>query len=133
VAAARRAMAPDDGTFRTDYQADPRLRRLLGPGGPFEVEAVLFEHPAVADVAVIGVPDQAMGERVGAVVVPRPGTTVALDDLRAFTAGRLAAFKRPQALYLVTEIPQTPVGKTDKRRLRERLSRQNGDVDDDHD
>jgi long-chain acyl-CoA synthetase len=104
-----------------------RLKDVVIRGGEnvycAEVEAVLFEHPAVADVTVIGVPDQAMGERVGAVVVPRPGTSVVLDDLRAFAAGRLAAFKRPEALYVVGDIPRTPTGKTDKRRLREQLLR----------
>jgi acyl-CoA synthetase (AMP-forming)/AMP-acid ligase II len=62
-----------------------------------------------------------MGERVGAVVVPRPGTSVALDELRAFAAARLAAFKRPEALYVVADIPRNPTGKTDKRRLRDQL------------
>jgi acyl-CoA synthetase (AMP-forming)/AMP-acid ligase II len=131
-----------DGWFRTGdlgyvdpdgyvYVVD-RLKDVVIRGGEnvycAEVEAVLFGHPAVADAAVIGLPDQAMGERVAAVVVPRPGTSVALADLRAFTAGRLAAFKQPEALYLVTEIPQTPVGKTDKRRLREQLLHPNGDA-----
>jgi acyl-CoA synthetase (AMP-forming)/AMP-acid ligase II len=69
-----------------------------------------------------------MGERAGAVVVPRPGASVLLGELRAFAAGRLAAFKRPEALYLVTDIPRTPTGKTDKRRLREQLLNPNGDV-----
>ena len=109
-----------------------RLKDVVIRGGEnvycAEVEAVLFEHPAVADVTVIGLPDQAMGERVGAVVVPRPGTSVALDDLRAFAAGSLAAFKRPEALYLVGDIPRTPTGKTDKRRLREQLLNPNGDT-----
>ncbi len=79
-------------------------------------------------MTVIGVPDPAMGERVGAVVVPRPGASVVLADLRAFAAGRLAAFKRPEALYVVEDIPRTPAGKTDKRRLREQLLNPNGKV-----
>jgi long-chain acyl-CoA synthetase len=102
-----------------------RLKDVVIRGGEnvycAEVEAVLFEHPAVADVTIIGVPDHAMGERVGAVVVPRPGTSVSLDDLRSFAAARLAAFKRPEALYLVGELPRTATGKTDKRELRARL------------
>ena len=92
------------------------------------MEAVLFEHPSVADVTIIGVPDRVMGERAAAVVVPRPGTSVALDDLRAFTAGRLAAFKRPEALYVVSELPRTPTGKTDKRLLREQLLSPSGEA-----
>ena len=103
-----------------------RLKDVVIRGGEnvycAEVEAVLFEHPGVADVTIVGLPDQAMGERVGAVVVPRPGASLALDELRAFAAPRLAAFKRPEVLHLVGELPRTPTGKTDKRLLRQRLS-----------
>ena len=103
-----------------------RLKDVVIRGGEnvycAEVEAVLFEHPAVADVTIVGLPDQAMGERVCAVVVPRPGASLALDELRAFAAPRLAAFKRPEDLRLVGELPRTPTGKTDKRLLRQRLS-----------
>jgi acyl-CoA synthetase (AMP-forming)/AMP-acid ligase II len=125
-----------DGWFRTGdvgyidadgyvYVVD-RIKDVVIRGGEnvycAEVEAVLFEHPAVADVTIIGLPDHAMGERVCAVVVPRPGTTPRLDDLRAFAAPRLAAFKQPEALHVVDDLPRTPTGKTDKRRLREQLS-----------
>jgi acyl-CoA synthetase (AMP-forming)/AMP-acid ligase II len=102
-----------------------RLKDVVIRGGEnvycTEVEAVLFEHPAIADVTIIGMPDHAMGERVTAVVVPRPGTTPDLDDLRAFAATRLAAFKQPEALHLIDELPRTPTGKTDKKQLRRQL------------
>jgi long-chain acyl-CoA synthetase len=116
----------DDGYV---YVVD-RLKDVVIRGGEnvycAEVEAVLFEHPAVADVTIIGVPDHAMGERVGAVVVPRAGTSVSLDDLRSFAAARLAVFKRPEALYLVDELPRTATGKTDKRGLRAQLLQSSG-------
>jgi long-chain acyl-CoA synthetase len=102
-----------------------RLKDVVIRGGEnvycAEVEAVLFEHPAVADVTIVGLPDQAMGERVCAVAVPRPGASLTLDELRAFAAPRLAAFKRPEALHVAADIPGTPTGKTDKRLLRQRL------------
>jgi acyl-CoA synthetase (AMP-forming)/AMP-acid ligase II len=111
----------DDGYA---YVVD-RLKDVVIRGGEnvycAEVEAQLFRHPAVADTAVIGVPDHAMGERVGAVVVLRDGASLTLDELRAFTAGSLASFKRPEVLFVVEEIPQTPTQKTDKRKLREQL------------
>jgi acyl-CoA synthetase (AMP-forming)/AMP-acid ligase II len=87
-----------------------------------EVEAVLFEHPAVAEVAVVGVTEPTLGERVCAVVVPRPGRTVELEDLRAFTAAQLAAFKCPEALHVVDELPKTATEKVAKNVLRDRLA-----------
>jgi long-chain acyl-CoA synthetase len=86
-----------------------------------EVEAVLFEHPDIADVAVVGLPEPTLGERVCAVVVPRPGRQVHLDDLREFAAARLAAFKCPEALYVVDELPKTATEKIAKHVLRDRL------------
>ena len=87
-----------------------------------EVEAVLFEHPDVADVAVIGVPHQVLGEEVGAVVVLRAGSTVTADDLRAHVAARLAGFKVPAHVYFRDEpLPRNPAGKVLKRELRDEL------------
>jgi acyl-CoA synthetase (AMP-forming)/AMP-acid ligase II len=103
-----------------------RLKDVVIRGGEnvysAEVEAVLFEHPAVADVAVVGIPEGTMGERVCAVVVPRPGFEVDLEALRRFTSPHLAAFKCPEALYLIDELPQTPTGKIAKIELRSVLS-----------
>ena len=87
-----------------------------------EVEAVLFEHPAVADVAVVGLADPVLGERVCAVVVPRHGAVVDLDDLRAFAATRLAAFKCPEALHIMSELPKTATEKVAKHELRRALA-----------
>jgi long-chain acyl-CoA synthetase len=83
-----------------------------------EVEAVLHDHPAVGEVAIVGLDERAMGERVCAVVVPRPGATVDLADLRAFAASRLARFKCPEALYLTEELPKTATGKIAKNAVR---------------
>jgi acyl-CoA synthetase (AMP-forming)/AMP-acid ligase II len=85
---------------------------------PAEVEAALHGHPAVADVAVIGVPDDEWGERVHAVVVPKPGLTADPADLDAFLTSRLAGFKRPRSWEVRAELPRTESGKLLKRVLR---------------
>jgi long-chain acyl-CoA synthetase len=85
---------------------------------PAEVESVLSGHPAVAEIGVIGVPDDSWGEVVHAVVVPRPGQSVTLADLQAFARGRLADFKLPRALSLAESLPRTPSGKIRKAELR---------------
>jgi long-chain acyl-CoA synthetase len=103
-----------------------RLKDVVIRGGEnvycAEVEAVLIEHPLVAEVAVVGLREEVMGERVCAVIVSRQGSVVELDDLRDFAARRLATFKCPEALFPVDELPLTPTGKTAKIELRERLS-----------
>jgi len=84
-----------------------------------EVENALAAHPAVFEVAVIGVPDSMMGEKVGAVVVPRPGQTLDVDDLIAFARKHLADFKVPQYVSVRTELmPRNPGGKMLKPVLR---------------
>jgi acyl-CoA synthetase (AMP-forming)/AMP-acid ligase II len=94
---------------------------------PSEVEAVLASHPAVQDVAVVGLPDAKWGETVCAVVVPRldapPGLSSELDGL---CRDRLAGYKRPRHWRLVTPeaLPRTATGKIQHRLLRERLLRE---------
>jgi long-chain acyl-CoA synthetase len=87
-----------------------------------EVEAVLFEHPDVIDVAVIGVPHPVLGEEVGAVVVLRAGSTVSADGLRAHVGEQLAGFKVPAHVFFRTDpLPRNPAGKVLKRELRDEL------------
>lgn len=84
-----------------------------------EVENALAAHPAVFEVAVMGVPDTMMGEKVGAVIVPRPGQKLDVDDLIAFARNHLADFKVPQFLAIRTEpMPRNPGGKMLKPVLR---------------
>ncbi|MDQ4038257.1 MAG: fatty acyl-CoA synthetase [Actinomycetota bacterium] len=89
-----------------------------------EVEEVLYEHPGVAEVAVIGLPDAKWIERVCAVVVPRAGADpVGLaEELTAFGHDRLATFKRPKQVELIDALPKNPSGKILKRELRDRFS-----------
>ncbi|HMF04670.1 MAG TPA: AMP-binding protein, partial [Acidimicrobiia bacterium] len=113
----------EDGfLFLTDRSAN-----LIISGGvniyPAEVDAVLLEHPAVADVAVIGVPDAEWGEEVLAVVEPRAGTAPAdelADDLVAFCRDRLAHYKCPRRVEFVDRLPRQDNGKIYKRLLRDR-------------
>jgi long-chain acyl-CoA synthetase len=87
-----------------------------------EVEAVLFEHPAVSDAAVIGIPHQVLGEEVGAVVTRKPGAEVTEEELRRHVASRLAAFKVPVRIWFRSEpLPRNPAGKILKQELRNDL------------
>jgi long-chain acyl-CoA synthetase len=89
---------------------------------PIEVEEVLAQHPDVADVAVIGIPDDRWGETVKALVVTRDGCVPAPEDLIAFARERLAGYKLPRSVDFVADLPRTPTGKVLKRELRERYA-----------
>ncbi len=98
-----------------------RLKDMIIRGGEniysLEVEGVLARHPAVAEVAVVGVPDEVMGERVRAAAVLRPGRTLALDALRDWAGTRLADYKLPVELVCLDELPRNASGKVLKTRL----------------
>jgi acyl-CoA synthetase (AMP-forming)/AMP-acid ligase II len=83
-----------------------------------EVERVLSEHPAVAEVAVIGIPDATWGEVVKAVVGLQPDTSATEAELIDFTRERLARFKCPRAVEIVEALPRNPTGKILKKDLR---------------
>lgn len=104
------------------YTLVDRTKDMVISGGenvyPIEVEQVIYEHPDVNEVAVIGVPDQEWGEAVVAVVVRRPGTTLTDADLAAWTRDRIAHFKAPRQFHFVDELPRNATGKVLKRELR---------------
>ena len=87
---------------------------------PREVEDLLAEHPAVDDVAVIGVPDQQFGERLRAFVVRRDGATLTEEDVREHVRDNLARFKVPRDVVFVDVLPRNATGKVLKRELRAR-------------
>jgi long-chain acyl-CoA synthetase len=109
---------PDGYLFLTD-----RIKDMIVTGGenvyPIEVEEALSHHPAVAEVAVIGVPDARWGETVKALVVARSPVTP--SELVAFARDRLAGYKLPRSIELVEDLPHTPSGKVLKHELRERF------------
>ncbi|MFD0253174.1 class I adenylate-forming enzyme family protein [Streptomyces sp. NPDC127113] len=84
-----------------------------------EVEAALYEHPAVQEACVVGVPDERWGEAVKAVVVRHPDATVTAEDLIDFCAGRLDRFKKPRSVDFATELPHNRNGKLDRKAVRE--------------
>ncbi|MCU0881602.1 MAG: long-chain-fatty-acid--CoA ligase [Hyphomonadaceae bacterium] len=100
-----------------------RVKDMIVSGGeniyPAEVENAVFGHPAIADVAVIGIPDDKWGEAVKALVVVKPGASVTADEVIAFTRERIAAYKVPKSVDFITELPRNPSGKVLRRELRE--------------
>ena len=100
-----------------------RIKDMIIRGGenvyPREIEEFLYTHPAVADVQVIGIPDERYGEEVCAWVVPRPGSTLDEEELRAFCRGKIARFKIPRYVRIVDEFPMTVTGKIQKFKMRE--------------
>jgi acyl-CoA synthetase (AMP-forming)/AMP-acid ligase II len=121
-----------DGWYRTGDLAEMddagyltivgRAGEVIRSGGenvvPGEVEAALSDHPSVAEVAVVGVPDVQWGEEVCAVIVLRPGSTVpGLTELRAHCAGRIASFKQPRRLVVADAIPRTASTQQIQRRV----------------
>jgi acyl-CoA synthetase (AMP-forming)/AMP-acid ligase II len=114
----------DAGYLREGYlYLHDRIKDMIISGGeniyPAEVENVLMQHPAVADGAVIGVPDEAWGEAVKACVVLKKGSCVTEQALIAFMRGRIAHYKCPKSVDFLEAIPRNPTGKILKRVLRE--------------
>jgi fatty-acyl-CoA synthase len=111
------AEVDDDGYLRIVG----RVRDVIRTGGetvsPSEVEEVLADHPAIADVAVVGIPDVQWGEIVCAAIVPASDHPPTVEDLRAHCAVRLAAFKHPRRLAIVDAIPRTASTNQVQRRL----------------
>ncbi len=102
-----------------------RLKEIINRGGekvsPLEVDVVLLDHPAIAQVCTFGVPHDKLGEEVGAVVVPRPGHAVTEAEVREFASARLAAFKVPRHVRIMDDIPKGATGKVQRIGLAAKL------------
>jgi long-chain acyl-CoA synthetase len=111
------AQMDEDGYF---FIVD-RKKDMIIRGGynvyPREIEEVLYEHPAVSEAAVIGVPDESMGEEVAAAIVLRRDKQATADDIRAFVKERVAAYKYPRRIWFCDELPKTATGKILKREI----------------
>ena len=111
---------------------EDRVKDMVLRGGEnvycAEVEAVLYEHPAVYECAVFGVPHERLGEEVAVAVLPRPGATVEPAELQAHVAAHLASFKVPSVVLVCDEaLPRGATGKILKRELRDRLAQSSND------
>jgi long-chain acyl-CoA synthetase len=111
---------PDDYLYIVD-----RLKDLIITGGenvyPREVEEVLYTRNEVEECAVVGFPDKEWGEKVTAFIVPKPGHSVASDEIRSFLKSRLSPFKVPKECIVIDAFPKSPQGKILKRQLRKQF------------
>ncbi len=126
-----------DGWFRTGdagffdeegfLTISDRIKDMIISGGenvyPAEVESTLMRHPAIAEVAVIGEPDEQWGEGIVAIAALRPGRSLEIDELRAFAGESLARYKLPRRLEIVAALPRNATGKILKYQLRQAYAR----------
>ena len=108
----------EDGYLYVAGRKDDMIIRGGENIAPAEVESVVQAHPAVEEVAVVGVPDVEWGQRVAAFVVLRPGVQATADELGEFCRQRLASFKKPEVIQFLDELPKNPMGKILRRELR---------------
>jgi len=125
------AAAIPDGWFRSGdmgridedgyFAIVDRKKDMIIRGGynvyPREVEEVLYEHPAVAEAAVIGISDRQLGEEVAAAVALKPGMTADPEELREHVKSQVAAYKYPRKVWIVDALPKGPTGKILKREI----------------
>lgn len=126
----------EDGFFRSGdigsrdadnyYYIKGREKEMILTAGynvyPREIEATLYDHPAVLEAAVFGVPDERRGETVAAAVVPREGATLSEDEVETYVLGELAPYKHPRYVEVREELPKTGSGKVRKTVLREEFT-----------
>ena len=113
-----------------------RVKDMIIRGGeniyPREIEEFLYRHPAVLDIAVVGVPDRRYGEEICACIRLRDGVQATEEDIREFCRGQIAHYKVPRYVRFMDGFPQTITGKTQKYLLRVQLQRELGLVPEEH-
>ena len=134
--AANRDAFTADGWFRTGdlgYFADAdgnvriagRKKEIVNRGGkkyfPREIEELLYEHPKIVQAAIVGAPDPRLGEKNCLCAIVKEGTTLTLDEVVAFLKGRVADYKLPEALVVMSDFPMTPTGKIRRPELVKRV------------
>jgi len=111
------AKQDEDGYF---FIVD-RKKELIIRGGfniyPREIEEVLYEHPAIREVAVVGIPHESLGEEVGAAVALKAGASATTEDVQSFVKERVAAYKYPRQIWFVEQLPKGATGKILKREI----------------
>jgi len=110
----------EDGYFWFVSREDDIIKSSGYRIGPEEIEVTIATHPAVADVGVIGVPDEVRGQIAKAFVVLKPGENLTPDDLLAFLKGKIATYKLPREIVIVNELPRTATGKLLRRVLKQK-------------
>ena len=104
------------------YLVDRKSEMIISGGlniYPNEVEQVLYEHPAILEAAVFGVPDKDWGEAVKAVVALKPSMNATEQELIAFCKSRLTSYKKPKSIDFIPSLPKSPEGKVLRRAMRE--------------
>jgi non-ribosomal peptide synthetase component E (peptide arylation enzyme) len=126
-----------DGWFRTgdlgqyadregNLRISGRKKEIINRGGkkyfPREIEELLYEHPKIVQAAIVGAPDPRLGEKNCLCAIVKPGAELALDEIIAFLKGRVADYKLPEALVVMSDFPMTPTGKIRRPELVKRVS-----------
>ena len=107
-----------------------RLKEMINRGGkkffPREIEEILYTHPKILHAAIVGVPDSRLGERNCLCVIPRPGQTIALDEVVGYLQDSVATYKLPETIEIFDELPFTPTGKIQRHVLVKRVLERRG-------
>ncbi|NUU20430.1 MAG: acyl--CoA ligase [Streptomycetaceae bacterium] len=117
-----RARIDADGYLFIEGRADDTIIRGGENIAPAEIEDVLIHHPSVAEVAVVGLPDEQWGQRITAAVVPKPGQTIDPEELRAYVRARLRGSRTPDEIAIRNQLPYTATGKLLRRDLTAELT-----------